>query len=366
MVRITLILLTLLAVIGLAAAYWVTRDGQFVTPEGEGEITLDAGTFEAFPLPDYAAAFVSEDYKSYFVEVEPGIKIHVLEVGTGYPVYMQHGNPTSGFLYRKIADALPTERVRAIMPTMPGLGFSTKIPASEHTLDNHTRWMNAVLDQLDIDEVVYVGQDWGGPVGMGALARSPGKLQGMVAMNTGFGSPKEPIEFSEMHARVATPVVGEFLLEVLVSIFDRLHTLQGDPGSLPVELRQLYAQPVLDSGNKKAPLALMRMVPDGPDHPSAITGLAFETYALGLDIPVEIIWGMSDPVLGAGSTGLENMKRMFPDAPVLETDAGHFLQEEVPDEIAAAVMRIVELVQAVPSLEPVADTSDSRLDETVE
>ena len=38
---------------------------------------------------------LGEDYLSYFVEVEPGIKIHVLEVGSGYPVYLQHGNPTS-------------------------------------------------------------------------------------------------------------------------------------------------------------------------------------------------------------------------------------------------------------------------------
>ena len=70
-------------------------------------ITLDAGQFEAFPLPDYAAQHVTDEYKSYFVEVEQGIKIHVLEVGSGFPVFLQHGNPTSGFLYRKIAEELP-------------------------------------------------------------------------------------------------------------------------------------------------------------------------------------------------------------------------------------------------------------------
>ena len=96
------LLLGLLLVI-LIVALMVTRDGELVTPRGEGMVTLETGTFEAFPLPDYAAKLISDDYKSYLIEVEPGIKIHVLEVGSGYPVYLQHGNPTSGFLYRKIA-----------------------------------------------------------------------------------------------------------------------------------------------------------------------------------------------------------------------------------------------------------------------
>ena len=96
-------------------------------------------------MPDYANAVISDAYKSYLIEVEPGIKIHVLEVGQGYPVYLQHGNPTTGLLYRKVAASLPLDRVRVIMPTMVGLGYSTKIPASEHTLDNHMRWMNRAL-----------------------------------------------------------------------------------------------------------------------------------------------------------------------------------------------------------------------------
>jgi len=40
------------------------------------------------------------------------------------------------------------------------------------------------------------------------------------------------------------------------------------------------------------------------------------------------------------------MKRFFPDAPVTETQGGHFLQEEVPAEIAVALLRVVDQVQA--------------------
>jgi len=343
MKKISRIVLAVTGLLILAVAGFVVRDGATVTPVGEGTITLEAGTFEAFPLPQFAAKHISEDYKSYFVEVEPGIKVHVLEVGSGFPVFVQHGNPTSGFLYRKVAEELPKDRVRLIMPTMVGLGFSSKVPASSHTVANHMRWINSVLNQLQLTELVYSGQDWGGPVGMGALSLSPGLIKGAVMLNTGFGAPTEPVNLSIPHAVVKIPLLGELLLEVFFSIFDGMGRLQGDPDQFTVDVAKLYGKPVVDSGNAKAPLAMMRMVPDGPDHPSTPAMRTIVNYVWGLDIPAEIVWGMRDPIL---ALGLPAMKRFFPDAPVTETQGGHFLQEEVPVEIASALLRVVDQVQA--------------------
>ena len=355
MKKILLIALAVITVFSIAMSSVITQDGAQVTPLGEGTVTLDAGTFEAFPLPQYAAEHLTEDYKSYFVEVEPGIKVHVLEVGTGFPVFMLHGNPTSGFLYRKIAEELPKDRVRLIaeelpkdrvrliMPTMVGLGFSSKVPASGHTVDNHMRWINSVLVQLQITELVYSGQDWGGPVGMGALSLSPGLIKGAVMLNTGFGAPTEPVNLSVPHALVKIPVFGELMLEVFFSIFEGMHRLQGDRDQLTADEANLYGKPVLESGNAKAPLAMMRMVPDGPDHPSTPAMRTIVNYVWDLDIPAEIVWGMKDPIL---ALGLPAMKKFFPEAPVTETLGGHFLQEEVPVEIATAVLRVVDQVQA--------------------
>jgi pimeloyl-ACP methyl ester carboxylesterase len=332
-----------LAALLLVAALALVRDGERIIPQGEGKVELDVGEFEVFPLPDYAAAVVSDDYKSYFIEVAPGIKIHVLEIGQGYPVYLQHGNPTTGLLYRKVAALLPLDRVRVIMPTLVGLGFSTKIPAREHTLADHMRWMNGVLTILELKKAVYVGQDWGGPVGMGALSLSPGVLKGAVVMNTGFSAPRAPLDISRAHAVVKTPLVGEFVVEAMSSFFfERLANVQGDPATMPPEVMDLYRRPLEDSGNSKATLALMRMVPDGPDHASAPALRDVERYVEGLDIPAELVWGMNDPIL---AKGLPVMQTMFPAAPVTETEAGHFLQEEVPDAIAAAIMRVIDAVQ---------------------
>ena len=138
-------IIAIVFVVAIIFCFYITRDGKVITPIGEGKLTLDSGIYEEYPLPDYASSMINSDYKSYFIEVEPGIKVHILEIGEGIPIFLLHGNPTSGFLYRKVAERLPRDRVRVIMPTTVGLGFSSKIPASDHTLNNHIGWINTCL-----------------------------------------------------------------------------------------------------------------------------------------------------------------------------------------------------------------------------
>ena len=332
-------ILILIAFSLIILSFFVTRDGYVVTPIGDGQVVLDSGTYEAFPLPSYASNMVDSNYKSYFIEVEPGLKVHVVEAGEGFPVFLMHGNPTSGFLYRKVVEKLPLNKVRVIMPTSLGLGFSSKIPASEHTAENHIYWINKVLKELELKELVYAGQDWGGPIGMGALSLSPELLKGAVLLNTGFNAPKVNADLSPAHAIVKTPVLGEILLEVIFSIFERLKSVQGNPDSWTTEVAELYGRPVYESGNSKAPLAMMRMVPDGPNHPSAPSMRRVEEYVNTLEIGVDIVWGENDPILGRA---LPIMQQNFPNARLTKTTAGHFLQEEGPNEIAEALIRVIE------------------------
>ena len=70
--------------------------------------------------------------------------------------------------------------------------------------------------------------------------------------------------------------------------------------------------------------------------------IKIENYVKTLGIPAEIVWGMNDPILGKA---LPRMEENFPKAPVTQTDAGHFLQEEVPTEIAEALMRVLSQVK---------------------
>jgi haloalkane dehalogenase len=86
-----------------------------------------------------------------------------------------------------------------------------------------------------------------------------------------------------------------------------------------------------------APLALTRMVPDGPDHPSVPLLRAVADLVEGYTGPAAIVWGDRDPVLGRVR---DRVARSLPQAVVTRTAGGHFLQEEHPAEIAAAIRSV--------------------------
>ena len=75
------------------------------------------------PLPDWLSRMVPRD--RYLVQLKDA-RMHVMESGQGFPVLMLHGNPTWGFLYRRVAQALAGDPVSAIMPDLIGMGFSDK------------------------------------------------------------------------------------------------------------------------------------------------------------------------------------------------------------------------------------------------
>jgi haloalkane dehalogenase len=86
-----------------------------------------------------------------------------------------------------------------------------------------------------------------------------------------------------------------------------------------------------------APLALARMVPDSPAHPSIAALRQCQSVVEAFTGPAALVWGERDPVLGRV---LSHLARLLPAASVTRTQAGHFLQEEVPDEIAAAIREV--------------------------
>jgi haloalkane dehalogenase len=167
-------------------------------------------------------------------------------------------------------------------------------------------------------------------------------VEGIVIMNTAIRVTEVKTSLSKIHDLMKTPIVGEFLGNVRNLIFRGLHRPQHDPASMPQPVKDLYARPVRESSNHKAPLAMMRMVPDGPNHPSTPVMRELVPFVRGLDVPVEIVWGINDPILGGAVPAmLEN----FPNARVTETPAGHFLQEEVPEVIAEAVLRVFDQIR---------------------
>jgi pimeloyl-ACP methyl ester carboxylesterase len=104
---------------------------------------------------------------------------------TARPLLLLHGNPTWGFLYRNFIDPLAAAGYRVIVPDWVGAGYSDhpRVDAAL-TLAHHIADLVSLLDQLQLRGFVIVGQDWGGPQGVGAALQRLERRAGLVLMNT--------------------------------------------------------------------------------------------------------------------------------------------------------------------------------------
>jgi cis-3-alkyl-4-acyloxetan-2-one decarboxylase len=272
--------------------------------------------------------------------------MHVMEAGSGQPVLLLHGNPTWGFLWRKVAQRLAGEPLRLIMPDLLGLGFSDKPRSAEvHTLENHARQIAGVLDALGVERCIFVGQDWGGPIGGLAVFAHPDRMQGAVILNTVLGPPKPGFRPTAFHRFARVPVVSDLMFRVMCCPPRGMSLVQGDMGSIDCHAARAYRYPLRDPRTNVAPLALARMVPDSLEHPSCEPLRRCEALFQAFHGPAEIVWGDRDPILGRVRGRIE---RLLPKAHVTRTEAGHFLQEEVPDQIAAAIHRVAAQLRCEP------------------
>lgn len=276
-------------------------------------------------------------FERYRVDVG-GRRMHVMEQGQGLPVILLHGNPSWSFLYRLVARELAGDDVRVIMPDLIGLGFSDKpSDPTEHQLENHQRWMAALLDALRIEKCVLGIQDWGGCIGVGALALRPATTAGLVVMNTVVTPPKPGFKPTAFHRFSNMPVVSDVAFRVL-GFPQNVIAAAVPTRKLTRDERRAYRAPFSGVADRVAPIAMARMVPDTVEHPSIAAMERCRTWVDAFDGPAAIVWGEQDRVLGSVRSWME---KLFPDAPVQKTRAGHFLQEEVPGPIAEAVRHVV-------------------------
>ena len=291
---------------------------------------------DAPALPGWLESLVP--FERYLVDVGAGQQMHVMENGAGRPVVLLHGNPTWGFLYRKVAQELAGEPLRVIMPDLVGFGFSSR-PAktSDHHLATHAAWFGQLLDALDLTDLIFMGQDWGGAIGTLALADRGERVGGLVLANTVVTPPKAGFKPTAFHRLARTPVVSDVLFRGLGYPQSNLNLGQGERGNIQGDDARAYKYPLRSWRDRGAVLAMAREVPDSLEHRSVPLLERCQAFVESFDGPAAIVWGDRDPVLGR----LKNRTaRLVPQASVTSTEAGHFLQEQVPVEIAAAIRRV--------------------------
>jgi pimeloyl-ACP methyl ester carboxylesterase len=132
-----------------------------------------------------------------------GIRMHLVEAGSGYPVVMCHGFPELWYSWRHQMRALADAGFRAIAPDQRGYG-ETDAPAATEAYTQRLLVGDIVgmLDAIGIAKCVIIGHDWGGAVAWNAPMMVPDRFERVIGVNTPF-FPRAPIKPTDLMTAVA-------------------------------------------------------------------------------------------------------------------------------------------------------------------
>ena len=278
-------------------------------------------------------------YEKKFVSVK-GKQIAYVEEGSGDPIVLLHGNPTSSFLWRNVIPEL-VESGRVIVPDLIGQGDSEKLPANEgperYTLEVAYSYVDGLLESIGANEnVTLVIHDWGTGVGFLWAMRHPAAVKGVAYMEG-----------------IVKPVSWSDWPESAVGIFKGFRSDKGEDlilnrnmfieGVLPSSvIRPLsntemdaYRAPHLETDDRQPLLNWPRQIPIEGE-PEDVVALVNEygAFMAASDIPKLFI--NADP--GSILVGAQReFCRSWPNQQEVTVKGLHFIQEDSPIEIGQAV-----------------------------
>jgi len=261
------------------------------------------------------------------------------ETGAGAPMVFLHGNPTSSYLWRKVMPLAGPGRLLA--PDLIGMGDSGK-PAIEYRLADHARYLDAWFESMGLDRVVLVGHDWGGVLAFDWAARHPGRVAGVVFLET-IVRPLTWAEFPEsaqpFFRSLRTPGAGEaMVLEQNVFIEQALPAgvMTGVADSDLAAYRKPYPTP----GSRRPLLAWARSMPlDGEPEDVVSRVEAYDRWlAASPEVPKLLLTFDPGPGIMIGPDLADWCRRHIAALEVAACGpAGHHAPEDQPATIAAAI-----------------------------
>ncbi|MEE2769135.1 MAG: haloalkane dehalogenase [Actinomycetota bacterium] len=288
-------------------------------------------------LPDWP-------YEPHYTEIPDGeggiLRIHHAEDGPpdGPTILMLHGEPTWGYLYRKIMPSLAEAGVRSLVPDQVGFGRSDK-PASrdDYSYARHVDWMQAWLDANGGDSLFFFGQDWGGLVGLRLVASNPERFAGLVVSNTGLpdgrGEPTEAFLAWQKFSQTAE----RFPIGTIVN--------GGCVNDLASEVVDAYNAPFPDDSFKEGARIWPSLVPTSVDDPAVPANRAAWEVLEAYEQPVVCAFSDGDPVTRGGEHAFQSRVPGAADQPHTTVEgAGHFVQEDRPEEVVRVLIDLVARV----------------------
>jgi len=277
------------------------------------------------------------DFEPHHVSLADGIRVHHLDEGPrdGPVVLLMHGEPSWSYLYRKMVPPLAGAGLRVIAPDLVGFGRSDKPSRrEEYSYAAHVAWMAETIEILDLREITLVGQDWGGLIGLRLAAEAPGRFSRIVAANTGLPTGDQDLGEAFAAWRQFSQDVPEFPAGSIIR--------GGCQTELSAEVVAAYEAPFPTEAHKAGARQFPVLVPASPADPAAAANKRAWQVLGNWQKPFLCAFSDRGP-LTAGAD--RPFRKLIPGARnqphVTISGAGHFLQEDAPDELARVVADFV-------------------------
>jgi pimeloyl-ACP methyl ester carboxylesterase len=252
-------------------------------------------------------------------------EISYLEAGEGDAVLFVHGWPTNAELWRNILPAVAASGRRAIALDLPAFGQSDK-PDVDYSLSFYESVLTQFLDAIQVDQVGLVLHDLGGPIGLYWMSRNRERVTEIALLNTlVYPDVSWAVKLFVLSTR--TPGVRSWISSAR-GIRWAMRFGVVDKACITPEVAALYQDPYKDKADRHALLAT------GHGSPSGFGRIA--PSLAKFERPVRIIYGAQDRILPDVKATMARVAEQLRQAQITALpNAGHFLQEDSPDEVAS-------------------------------
>ena len=260
--------------------------------------------------------------------------------GTGPVALFLHGFPLSSFQWRGAVDRLSKFR-RCLVPDSMGLGFTQVLPGKPVTPDDQVKMLIAFLDALSVDTVDLVANDSGGAVAQLLAVRHPQRVRSLLLTNCDVEPDSPPAALKPVFELAEMGIWPDAWLEPWLKNPPKARAPDGlggmcfsNPDHPTDAALQQYLGPILQSVERKG---LANQYALGLK-PNPLAGI--EASLRKLDIPVRIVWGMSDDIFSKDNP--DYLSRVLPRVEGVRRipEAKLFFPEEYPHIIAEEARRL--------------------------